>query len=105
MSDRNRREFLGLSAFGVAGLLSRPSIGHARSILAALTANASAPPEADLIVHNAKVYTMDPALARAEAFAVSAGRITAVGTSADIRGLSGRRTQMFDAKQMTVVPG
>ena len=96
MSDcTSRRDFMGLLAAGGAGALSP-----------ALPASALAPAmEADLIVTNAKVYTMDPALPRAEAFAVSASRIIAVGAAADIRGLSGRRTQTIDARQMTIVPG
>jgi predicted amidohydrolase YtcJ len=48
---------------------------------------------------------MDPALPRAEAFAVAGGRIVAVGSTADVRALAGRMTQTYDAKQMTVVPG
>ena len=59
----------------------------------------------DLIVINAKVYTMDTRAPRAEAFAVTNGRFTAVGTTNDIKGLAGTRTQTFDAKGMTVVPG
>ena len=96
MNDRtSRRDFMGLLAAGGAGALSP-----------AWPDSAVAPAmEADLIVSNAKVYTMDPALPRAEAFAVSAGRIIAVGTAADIRGLSGKRTQTIDARQMTIVPG
>jgi predicted amidohydrolase YtcJ len=102
MSDRqSRREFMGLAAAGAAGFLTRPRYLDARSFLAALTS----PPDADLVVLNAKVYTMDPALPRAEAFAISGGRFTAIGSTADIRGLVSKRTQTFDAKQMTVVPG
>jgi len=58
-----------------------------------------------LIVLNAKVYTMDSRSPRAEAFAVTGGRFTAVGSSSDIKGLAGKNTQTFDAKGMTVVPG
>ena len=60
--------------------------------------------EADLVVINAKVYTVDSP-AKAEAFAVKGGRFSAVGTTEDIKGLIGKRTQTFDAKQMTIVPG
>jgi predicted amidohydrolase YtcJ len=96
MTDRrSRREFMGLAALGAAGLIARP-----RSLFASLT-----PPDPDLVVINAKIYTMDPARARAEAFAVHAGRIVAVGTTAEVRGLATRRTRTFDAKGMTVVPG
>jgi predicted amidohydrolase YtcJ len=59
----------------------------------------------DLVVFNAKVYTVDDAMPRAEAFAVSGGRFVAVGSTAMVKGLAGKRTQTFDAKQMTVVPG
>jgi len=62
-------------------------------------------PAPDLVVVNAKVYTMDPALPRAEAFAVKAGRFLAIGKSVDIRGLARKGTQTVDAKQMIIVPG
>jgi hypothetical protein len=48
---------------------------------------------------------MDPQMPRAEAFAVTGSRFTAVGSTSDIKGLAGRRTQVYDAKGMTVVPG
>jgi predicted amidohydrolase YtcJ len=59
----------------------------------------------DLVVLNAKVFTVDPRQPQAQAFAVKAGRFVAVGASADIRALAGKRTQVFDAQGMTVVPG
>jgi len=102
MTDRHsRREFMGLTAAGVAGALTPPWLADARGV----TVRAAQSPEPELIVHNAKVYTIDPAMPRAEAFAVKNGRVVAVGTTAAIRGLGGKSTQMFDAKQMTIVPG
>ena len=95
---------MGLAAVGAAGLLVPPLDRIGGSSVAPSTSFA-APPYPDLIVVNARVYTVDPAAPRAEAFAVSGGRFTAVGTSADIRALAGKRTQTFDAKQMTIVPG
>jgi len=62
-------------------------------------------PNADLVVFNAKVYTVDSRAPKAEAFAVTAGRFAAVGSSADIRALIGKGTQTFDGRQMTIVPG
>ena len=56
----------------------------------------------ELIVFNAKVYTVDARQPRAEAFAVSQGRFVAVGSSADVRNLARRSTQLFDAQQMTI---
>lgn len=98
-TQRSRRDFVGLGAAGVAGALvsSWPDMVHAMSPAAA--------PEADLVVLNATVHTVDAALPRAEAFAVKSGRILAVGRSADIRGLAGKSTRIMDAKGMTVVPG
>ena len=62
-------------------------------------------PEPDLIVVNAKVYTMDTRQPRAEAFAVKDGRFLAVGSNTDVRNLAGQATQTFDAQGMTVTPG
>ena len=92
----NRREFLGLTGAGIAGVVG----GRWPSAAAAADA-----PEADLVVFNAKVYTVDSSAPRAEAFAVKAGRFVAVGSTQDIRALIGTGTQTFDAQQMTVVPG
>src|SRR5579863_3461056 len=60
---------------------------------------------ADLVVFNARVYTVDSLVPKAEAFAVKAGRFVAVGSNADIKELIAKGTQTFDAMQMTVVPG
>jgi predicted amidohydrolase YtcJ len=60
---------------------------------------------ADLVVFNAKVYTVDARLPTAEAFAIKGARFIAIGSTADIKGLIGKETETFDAKQMTVVPG
>lgn len=66
---------------------------------------ASDPKVADLVVRNAKVYTVDPQVERAEAFAVRDGRFIAVGTNESIDGLIGKGTEVYDAKRMAVVPG
>ena len=97
---RTRREFMGLTGAGLAAA-SIPWPGAARAAAAA----PAEPQDADLVVFNAKVYTVDDAMPRAEAFAVKAGRFAAVGTTADIKGLAGKSTQTFDAQQMTIVPG
>jgi predicted amidohydrolase YtcJ len=97
MSGRHtRREFLALTGAGAVAA-------------ATFRGSAQQPPvtsgHADLIVINAKVYTVDTARPRAEAFAIKGGRFSAVGSTADIKGLAGRGTQTFDAQQMTIVPG
>src|SRR6476469_1530443 len=106
MSDRrSRREFLGLTTAGAAGILTRPWLASSGGFFPATTAQSQPGTDPDLVVFNAKVYTMDDATPRAEAFAVSGGRFVAVGSSARIKALAGKRTQTFDAKQMTIVPG
>src|SRR5829696_827515 len=61
--------------------------------------------EADLVVVNANVRTMDPKRPNAEAVAVHANRITAVGTSAEVRRLVGPRTRVVDARGALLLPG
>jgi hypothetical protein len=99
--QRSRREFFGLTAAGLAGTLTPEWLRDARSV----SRFAERAPEPELIVFNAKVYTMDPRLPVAEAFAVKGGRFVTVGKSADVRGLAGKRTQLLDANQRTVVTG
>ena len=60
---------------------------------------------ADLVVYNAKIYTVDSRLPRAEAFAVRGDRILSVGSSEEIRRLIGKKTATLDAGRMTIVPG
>ena len=61
--------------------------------------------DADLVVFNARVYTVDSRAPKVEAFAVKAGRFVALGNTPEIKALIGKGTQTFDAKQMAVVPG
>src|SRR5258706_15591500 len=88
----------------------RKLISSSASVLAAATflppipAALADPQEPDLIVHNARVHTVDASLPKAQAFAVRAGRFVAVGGD-DIKSLAGRKTQSYDAKGMMVVPG
>ena len=76
-----RREFLGLTGAGLVGVAA----GQGQAAAAALQA-APETTGADLVVFNAKVYTMDPAAPRAEAFAVKAGRFAAVGSTVGHQG-------------------
>ena len=59
----------------------------------------------DLIFVNAAVRTMDDAQPRAEAVAISGNRISAVGTTADLRALAGPKTRIVDAGGKSVLPG
>jgi predicted amidohydrolase YtcJ len=105
MGKITRGEFLGFgAALAGAGMVARPRLAAlaAQSPTAALAGSGA---EADLILVNARLYTIDPAMPRAEAFAVKNGRFIAVGSSADIRHLATARTRVIDADRMTVTPG
>lgn len=57
------------------------------------------------MIRNARLLTMDPEQPVAEAFAVSCGRIIAVGDSKELTGLTQRAQQVVDLRGRTVVPG
>ena len=54
---------------------------------------------------NADVRTVDLTSPEAQAFAVSAGKFVAVGSSGDIQALARKNTEVIDAGGVTVVPG
>ena len=87
---------LGLAGAGLA------CMGMRTARAAAVLGNWASP---DLVVLNARVYTMDPKLPQTEAFAVKGDRVAALGTTKEIKGLVGRSTRIIDAQQMSVVPG
>jgi len=60
---------------------------------------------ADAIYVNGAVITVDRAKPYAEAFAVTNGRFTAVGSNAEIGRLASSGTKVIDLKGMTVTPG
>jgi hypothetical protein len=59
----------------------------------------------DLVIINAAVHTMDEAHPTAQAVAVSGNRIAAVGSTAEIRALTGPETRVIDAAGKLVLPG
>jgi predicted amidohydrolase YtcJ len=99
----NRREFLGLTGAGVAGLASGSLV--TATVFAETESADTDPRHADLVVFNAKVFTVDSRMPKAEAFAIKGGRFVYVGSAAEAKAFIGRRTQTYDAKQMTIVPG
>ena len=60
---------------------------------------------ADLIVTNGKIVTVDASMRIAEAVACRAGRIVAVGSTANIAALAGPGTRTIDAGGRAVIPG
>ncbi len=59
----------------------------------------------DRILVNGVVHTLDDARPRAEAVAMTGGRISAVGSTADVLSLKGPQTEVIDLRGATVVPG
>jgi len=62
-------------------------------------------PAADLIVRNAKVWTVDKDHPTAQAVAVLGDRIVAVGSNADVEAWHGDRTRTIDASGKLLLPG
>ncbi|WP_181702742.1 amidohydrolase [Chthonobacter albigriseus] len=60
---------------------------------------------ADLVIVNGRVRTVDPSKPFAEAVAILGNRIAAVGDNAEILALKGSATRVFDAAGRTVLPG
>ena len=90
----HRRDLLALAG---AGLIA-PALGAQERE----SPSTSAP---ELVVFNARVFTVDPRQPRAEAFAIKNGRFLAVGSSADIRNLIRSGTPTWDAQGAAIVPG
>src|SRR5271170_1426176 len=61
--------------------------------------------DADLIVHNANVVTMDAAHPSASAMAIRDGRILAAGGEKEILACASERTHLIDLQGKTVLPG
>lgn len=59
----------------------------------------------DLVLHNARVYTVDSRLPWAQAVACSRGHIVAVGSNEEVTALAGPHTQLIDAGGRLVLPG
>ena len=77
----------------------------AHSLLLVTLGHAQAVPTADLIITNAKVWTVDKARPTAEAVAVVGDRIIAVGSNTEIETWRGPRTQAINAGGKLLLPG
>jgi len=66
---------------------------------------AVSPERADTLLINGFVLTMERDLPRAEAVAIRNGKISALGTSAALRGACGAGTRVVDLKGKMVMPG
>lgn len=62
-------------------------------------------PAADLIVTNARIYTVDDARPMAAALAIKDGHVQYVGSEGEALALRGPSTRMLDARGNTLIPG
>lgn len=81
--------YAALSAVFLLGLLAGPRVAAA---------------QADLVVHNATIYTMTSAQPTAEAMAIQGERILMVGTTDQVRSAYPNASTM-DAEGRAIVPG
>jgi predicted amidohydrolase YtcJ len=86
-----------------------PAILFGSALLAAGTDVAAQQPaqinQADSVLYNGKIVTVDGNFSIAEAVAIREGKFIAVGTDRDVRALAGSKTTSVDLKGRTVLPG
>ncbi len=100
MSDLSRRFFL------AAAMASVPVVSAASVRRGGQGACVEQPDgAAETIITGARVYTMDPAQPRAEAVALRAGRILAVGSTDYVARFAANTTERVDARGQTLLPG
>jgi len=75
------------------------------ALVASLVLAQAPPPAPDLILQNARVYTVDAKNTMAEALAIQGERIVRVGSDVDILRLRGTSTRVRDLNGATVLPG
>jgi predicted amidohydrolase YtcJ len=95
----SRRDVLALGASAAAGAVLPGCVSRS------ITQQATPADPADLIVHNARISTLDPTRPDAAALAVRAGKIIAVGDDTTVLGLRSASTTVIDARQRRVIPG
>ena len=88
-------------------MMTRPRLASVLALASALalplaTGGAQAP---DLIVTNARIYTVDQNRPVVDAMAIRGGRIVATGPSRLITAMKGSATQVVDLGGKTVIPG
>lgn len=88
------------ASFRIRSLLFCLVIG---ALIAACRPQPTAP--ANTVIHHANLLTMDDAQPHAQALAIRAGRIVAVGSDAAIAAYIGGSTEVIDGRGLTVMPG
>jgi predicted amidohydrolase YtcJ len=88
----------------VSGCASSVMLRFIAATLALAPALLPAQP-ADVVVTNARVYTVDDARPLAQAFAIRDGRFVFVGSTREALALKGPATRVVDADGATIIPG
>src|SRR5450759_3893810 len=79
--------------------------GNALALLLVTAVPAFAAEQADLILHNGKIVTVDDYFTVAQAVAIKGERVMATGKNGEIAKLAGSGTRKIDLKGRTVIPG
>jgi predicted amidohydrolase YtcJ len=74
-------------------------------LVCAVWTSGQSKPAADLIIRNAKIWTVDSARPEAEAVAVLGDRIVAVGSNQDVGTWRGPNTRVIDGEGKRLLPG
>ncbi len=96
------------SRFVVAALVAViPSQGRSQAAATSAqpVARRSVTGQADMIVVNGRIYTVDETHPMVSAFAVRYGRILFAGSEREVRTLAGPKTRVVDVGGATVIPG
>jgi predicted amidohydrolase YtcJ len=75
------------------------------SLAVGISSTAAQQEPADLVITNARIYTVDDNRPLAEAMAVRGGRVVFVGSARGAATFVGSRTEQMDLKGKTVIPG
>jgi len=80
-------------------------IGFAAAVPFTGQAQLPRPAAPTLVLHNARVITVDSEFSIAEAVAIAGERVMAVGTNAQMRAIAGPNTRLIDLQGQALLPG
>src|ERR1700733_14416445 len=86
---------------GEGSMKNLPAVVGGPVLMAALAWSQNA----DTVLVNGKIVTLDDRSPIGEALAIRDGRIAALGTTAEIRKLADAKSRVIDLKGRTVIPG
>lgn len=97
MQPSRRQMLIGAASLAAAGL-----VGTGLDVTRAQAPDAAAP---DLVIHNARITTLNPEQPDAQAVAVQGGRIVAVGSNDQVLARATPQTRRIDARNRRLIPG